>query len=200
MDLQQFNTPEENKLIDAAASGDRDAFGLLYTMYEKLIYNTVRLKVGNAEDAFDLSQEVFLKIWRSIGRYRGDCRFSTWIYKICVNTCLDFLRHAKISAVEAIPTYTDKDGDEVEIEFADESVNSSPEGMLEKNETVRFVRDAILKLSPEAREVVELRDIEGYSYDEIAEMTGLEIGTVKSRINRARGHLRELLAGVFEPK
>ncbi len=200
MDCQQFNTPEENALIAAAARGDREAFGSLYTMYEKLVYNTVRLKVSSAQDAFDLSQEVFLKIWRSIGRYRGDCRFSTWVYKICVNACLDFLRHAKISVVEAIPTYTDKDGDEVEIEFADESVNASPEGMFEKRETVRLVRDAISKLSPEAREVVELRDIEGYSYDEIAEMTGLEIGTVKSRLNRARGHLRELLAGVWDAK
>ena len=129
MDYQQFNTPEENKLIDAAARGDGEAFGSLYNMYEKLVYNTVRLKVGNAEDTFDLSQEVFLKIWRSIGSYRGNCRFSTWVYKICVNACLDFLRHAKISAVESIPTYTDKDGDEVEIEFADESVGTSPEGM-----------------------------------------------------------------------
>lgn len=196
MEMQQFNTPEENALIAAAANGDTEAFGSLYVVYEKLVYNTVRLKVGNAEDAFDLSQEVFLKIWKSIGRYRGDCRFTTWVYKICVNTCLDFLRHAKISTAEQMPTYTDRDGDEVEIEFADESIDSSPEGMFEKHETVRLVRDAITKLSPEAREVVELRDIEGYSYDEIAEMTGIEIGTVKSRLNRARGHLRELLAAV----
>ncbi len=196
MEIQQFNTPEENALICAAANGDTEAFGSLYTMYEKLVYNTVRLKVNSAEDAFDLSQEVFLKIWKSIGRYRGDCRFSTWVYKICVNACLDFLRHAKISTAEQMPTYTDRDGDEVEIEFADETVDSSPEGMFEKHETVRLVRDAITKLSPEAREVVLLRDIEGYSYDEIAAMTGLEIGTVKSRLNRARGHLRELLAAV----
>lgn len=196
MEMQQYNTSEENALICAAANGDTEAFGSLYTMYEKLVYNTVRLKVNSAEDAFDLSQEVFLKIWKSIGRYRGDCRFSTWVYKICVNACLDFLRHAKISTAEQMPTYTDRDGDEIEIEFADETVDSSPEGMFEKHETVRLVRDAITKLSPEAREVVLLRDIEGYSYDEIAAMTGLEIGTVKSRLNRARGHLRELLAAV----
>ncbi|MBQ2765733.1 MAG: sigma-70 family RNA polymerase sigma factor [Clostridia bacterium] len=198
MELRQYNTPEENALIAAAANGDSEAFGSIYTMYERLVYNTVRLKVGNPDDALDLSQEIFVKIWRSIGRYRGDCRFSTWIYKICINACLDFLRHTKLSLAEAMPTYTDRDGDEVEIEFADESTAASPELMSEKRETVRLVRDAIAKLSPDAREVVELRDIQGYSYEEIAEMTGLGIGTVKSRLNRARSHLRELLAAVHD--
>ena len=198
MEMRQYNTPEENALIGAAANGDSEAFGSLYTMYERLVYNTVRLKVGNPDDALDLSQEIFVKIWRSIGRYRGDCRFSTWVYKICINACLDFLRRTKASLTESIPTYTDRDGDEVEIEFADESAASSPELMSEKREKVRLVRDAIAKLSPEAREVVELRDIQGYSYEEIAEMTGLGIGTVKSRLNRARSHLRELLAVVYD--
>lgn len=196
MNSQQFNTPEENAYIAAAQRGEREAFGSLLHMYERLVYNTVRMKVGNADDALDLSQEVFIKIWRSIGRYRGDCRFSTWVYKICINASLDFLRHAKVTATESMPTHIDSEGDEIEIEFADETAAASPERTLEKRETARAVRDAIARLSPEAREVVELRDIEGYTYEEIAEMTGLEIGTVKSRLNRARNQLRELL-GAF---
>ena len=99
-------------------------------------------------------------------------------------------------ATEQFPTHMDSDGDEIEVEFADETVVASPERMLEKRETVNAVREAIARLSPEAREVVELRDIDGFSYEEIAEMTGLEIGTVKSRLNRARGQLRAMLAEI----
>ena len=198
MSFNKYNTSEENALIDAAKNGDHAAFGEIVKLYEKLVYNSVRLKVGDAE-AFDVSQEVFIKIWRSIGRYRGDCRFSTWVYKICQNACLDFLRRQRVSATEAMPTYTDKDGDEIELEFADESTLASPECMAEVRERVKIVRDAIARLSPEAREVVELRDIEGYSYEAISEMTGLEIGTVKSRLNRARRHLKQLLLEVYSP-
>jgi len=191
---QKFNTPEEDRLIVAASAGDREAFGQIVSLYEKLVYNTIRLKVPGEQDAMDLSQEVFIKLWRSIGKYRGDCKFSTWIYKVAVNASLDYLRKAAHSATEALPSLTDDDGDEKQIEIADESAAASPERTLEKAETVRAVRAAIARLNEEQREVILLRDIEGYSYEEISEMLTLEIGTVKSRINRARAHLRELLA------
>lgn len=193
MALTQFNTPEEDALIKAASKGDKDAFGRIVSMYERLVYNTVKQKVGSAEDAFDLSQEVFIKLWRSIGRYRGDCRFSTWVYKVCINASLDFLRKAQTGAVEQLPVYTDKDGDELSFEPADDSVTSSPERSCEQNEAVRMVRDGISRLSPEQREVILLRDIEGYTYEEISEMLRLEIGTVKSRLNRARCNLRQII-------
>ncbi len=196
LNLSQFNTPEENMLVDLAKNGDREAFGKLLCMYEKFVYNTARLKLGNADDAFDVSQEIFIKVWKNINKYRGDCKFATWIYKISTNACLDFLRHAKATATEQFPTHIDGEGDEIEVEFADETVLASPERMLEKRETVNAVREAISRLSPEAREVVELRDIDGFSYEEIAEMTGLEIGTVKSRLNRARAQLRAMLAEI----
>ena len=134
MSENKYNTPEENALISAAQNGDQAAFGELVRLYERLVYNSVKLKVVSAEDAFDVSQNVFIKIWRSIGHYRGDCRFATWVYKICQNACLDFLRHQRATATEAMPTYTDKDGDEIELEFADESVGASPEKMAEKRE------------------------------------------------------------------
>ena len=191
---QKFNTPEEDRLIVAASAGDREAFGQIVSLYEKLVYNTIRLKVPGEQDAMDLSQEVFIKLWRSIGKYRGDCKFSTWIYKIAINASLDYLRKASHSATEALPTLNDDEGDEKQIEIADESAAASPERTLEKAETVRAVRDAIARLNDEQREVILLRDIEGYSYEEISEMLTLEIGTVKSRINRARAHLREMLA------
>lgn len=196
MAFTQFNTPEEDALIKAASGGDKDAFGRIVSMYERLVYNTVKSKVGSNEDALDLSQEVFIKLWRSIGRYRGDCRFSTWVYKVSINACLDFLRKAQTGAAEQMPVYTDKDGDELCFEPSDDSITASPERSYEQNEAVRMVRDGIARLSPEQREVILLRDIEGYTYEEISDTLRLEIGTVKSRLNRARSNLRQIIEKV----
>ncbi len=193
----QFNTHEENLIISAAAKGDREAFGQLVRLYERLVLNTVRAKVDNETDALDVSQEVFIKVWRSLPNYRGDCRFSTWIYKISANACFDFLRKEARSQAEPLPTFTDKDGDEVTTELADDSIGSLPEEAYERSERIRAVRAAIASLSVEQREVVVLRDIEGRSYEEISEMLELEIGTVKSRLNRARGALKELLSELY---
>jgi len=191
---QAYNSIEENALIAAATNGDKAAFGKIVTMYEKLVYNTIKLKVTNADDAMDLSQEVFIKLWKSIGKYRGDCRFSTWLYKIATNASLDFLRKSTHEQTDPMPFVVDDDGDEKQIELPDDTVAASPERSVETSETVQAVRRAIASLSSEQREVIILRDIEGYSYEEIAEMLGLGIGTVKSRINRARANLKELLA------
>ena len=196
MKPSQFNTDAENDLITAAARGDREAFGELVKLYERLVYNTVKTKVSNSDDALDISQEIFIKMWRSIANYRGDCRFTTWLYKICTNACYDFLRREQHSAVEPIPVYTDKDGDEVQVEFPCEDTDALPESAYERRERIAEVRAAIMSLSPEQREVVVLRDIEGRGYEEIAEMLCLEIGTVKSRLNRARNNLKALLAPV----
>ena len=185
---------DEAETIRKAADGDSQAFTALVKQYEKLVYNLAYQTAMNPDDAFDISQEVFIKAYRSLQSFRGDCKFSTWIYKIAINASLDYLRKASHSATEALPTLTDDEGDEKQIEIADESAAASPERTLEKAETVRAVREAIARLNEEQREVILLRDIEGYSYEEIAEMLTLEIGTVKSRINRARAHLREMLA------
>ncbi len=189
-----FNTTKENRRIAAAASGDKAAFGEIVTEYEKLVWGTIRTKIKNEEDALDLSQEVFLKIWRSIGSYRGDCRFSTWVYRIASNTALDFLRRAPKNANESLDSRTDAEGEEKAFEVADESLSASPERSLEQAETTAAVRQAIASLSEDQRTVVLLRDIEGYTYEEIAGMLSVEIGTVKSRLNRARLHLREKLS------
>lgn len=178
-------------MIASCKVGDRDAFANLVERYQRFVYTTAQLKVGCDSDALDVSQEVFIKIWRNIEKYRGDCRFSTWVYKITVNASLDFLRHSKVSAFDITPLRSE-DGDEVTVEIADERAES-PEIYAERQETVQAVREAIDMLSPEQREVINLRDIEGFSYDEISEMLGIEKGTVKSRLNRARGNLREIL-------
>lgn len=183
----------ESELIKAAADGDESAFSVLVTTYERLVYTTVKSKVMSAEDAMDISQEVFIKIWRALPNWRGDCKFATWVYKICINASLDFLRRAP-EFTESLSGRIDEGGEEHPLDIADESVHSSPEGKLEQSETSLAVRRAIERLPEEQRQVVMLRDIEGYSYEEIAEMLSLGIGTVKSRLNRARTKLREMLA------
>ncbi len=187
----------EAELIKAAADGDESAFSELVTTYERLVYTTVKSKVISAEDAMDLSQEVFIKIWRALPNWRGDCKFATWVYKICINASLDFLRRAP-EMTESLSGKIDDDGEEHPIDLADESIYSSPEGRLEQNETTFAVRRAIAKLPEDQRQVVILRDIEGYTYEEISEMLTLGIGTVKSRLNRARNKLRSLLENEFE--
>ena len=185
-----MKTEDESALIKAAARGDEAAFGEIVTTYERLVFSTIKSKVMSAEDAMDLSQEVFIKIWRALPNWRGDCKLSTWIYKVCVNTSLDFLRRSP--DVEMISTSPD-DEDDRPFEVADDSITASPERQAERNETTAAVRRAIASLPDDQRQVIMLRDIEGFSYDEISEMLSLGIGTVKSRINRARMRLKALL-------
>ena len=185
-----MKTEDESALIKAAARGDEAAFGEIVTTYERLVFSTLKSKVMSAEDAMDLSQEVFIKIWRALPNWRGDCKLSTWIYKVCVNTSLDFLRRSP--DVETISTSPD-DEDDRPFEVADDSIAASPERQAEQNETTAAVRRAIASLPDDQRQVIMLRDIEGFSYDEISEMLSLGIGTVKSRINRARMRLKALL-------
>ncbi|MFQ9148700.1 MAG: RNA polymerase sigma factor [Eubacteriales bacterium] len=186
--MSEKNISEE-ALIFAAAGGDRNAFGELVRIYEKLVYNTIRVKVRSEEDAFDISQEVFIKIWRALPNWRGECRFSTWIYKVSINCCYDHLRKVPGRKTESLWS-TDDDGEEREIDIADETVEASPEKSLDRNETITAVRAAIAKLSDEQREIVVLRDIDGHTYGD-RQMLDLEIGTVKSRLNRARANLRK---------
>ena len=187
-----MKSDNEAELIKAAARGDQSAFSELVTAYERLVYNTAKSKVFSHEDAMDVSQEVFIKIWRSLPNWRGECRFATWIYKVCVNASLDFLRRAP-EGTESLSGRPDEDGEERPLEIADESVSASPESSLEQNETTMAVRRAIAKLPDDQRQIVVLRDIDGYTYEEIAEMLSLGLGTVKSRINRARVRLKALL-------
>lgn len=187
-----MKSDNEAELIKAAAKGDQSAFSELVTAYERLVYNTAKSKVLSHEDAMDVSQEVFIKIWRSLPNWRGECKFATWIYKVCVNASLDFLRRAP-EETESLSGRPDEDGEERPLEIADESVSASPESSLEQNETTMAVRRAIAKLPDDQRQIVVLRDIDGYTYEEIAEMLSLGLGTVKSRINRARVRLKALL-------
>lgn len=191
---QEIDRSEEEQLVSRASRGDAQAFAELVRKYEKLVYNLSYQASGNADDAFDISQEVFIKVYRSLDKFRGDCRFFTWLYRITMNTVKDYIRSQKRKKTVSLSEYDEEeDGPSATRDIPDETTEADPEEMTEIKEKRRLVRQAIAQLSEDHRTILTLRDMEGYSYEEIAEMLELEIGTVKSRLNRARQAVKEYL-------
>ena len=177
---------QEAAVIQAVLDGDINAYELLVKEYEKNVYNLALRMVGNSEDAADMSQEAFIKAYNSLTSFRGDSKFSVWLYRIVSNVCLDYLRSRGRRQTVSLSTEND-DGEDVEIDIADET--QSPERLLDRRLTRDAVRRGLAALPPEHRQILLLREIQGLSYDEIADALGIEVGTVKSRIFRARKKL-----------
>ena len=185
--------PEDTADAYKAADGDTAAFERLVRKYEKYVCTTVYSVVKNYDDSFDVAQEVFLKLYHSIASFKGESSFSSWLYRIAKNTALDFLRKEKKSR-NNVSLYTENDdGEETQMEIPDNSVSSSPEQTAVRNEAKDIIYSALDEISEQHKELIVLRDIDGFSYEEIAEMLGLEYGTVKSRLFRARDALRKKL-------
>lgn len=170
--------------------GDVNAYEALVKEYEKNVYNLALRMTGNSEDAADMAQEAFIKAYNSLTAFRGDSKFSVWLYRIVSNVCLDFLRSRSRKQTVSLSTEND-DGEEVELDIADET--HSPEQLLDRSLTRDAVRRGLAALPPDHREILLLREIQGLSYEEIADVLGLEAGTVKSRIFRARKKLCSFL-------
>lgn len=172
---------EERELISRCKKNDMDAFESLILSYEKKIYNLCFYMLKNKDDALDASQEVSIKIYKSIDKFKGESKFSTWVYRITYNTCMDYIkkRRDELSYDDVINPET--------------HVDSRIEGIIETRELQYEIKKCILKLSNDFRTIIILRDINGLSYQEIADILNIEIGTVKSRLNRARETLRNEL-------
>jgi RNA polymerase sigma-70 factor (ECF subfamily) len=172
---------EEQDLISRCKKNDIEAFEKLILKYESKIYNLCYYMLKNKEDAMDASQEVCLKIYRAINKFKGDSKLSTWIYRIAYNTCMDYIKKRKdeLSFDEVIGTDFQND--------------SKIEDIIESKELKFEIKRCILKLSNDFRTIIILRDINGLSYQEIADVLNIETGTVKSRLNRAREALRNEL-------
>ena len=181
---------QEAAVIQAVLDGDVNAFETLVKEYEKNVYNLALRMTGNSEDAADMSQEAFIKAYNSLSSFRGDSKFSVWLYRIVSNVCLDYLRSRTRKPTVSLSTEND-DGEEVELDIADES--QSPELLLDRSLTRDAVRRGLASLPPDHREILLLREIQGLSYEEIAAALDLEAGTVKSRIFRARKKLSSFL-------
>lgn len=186
-------------LIHRAAKGDEAAFEQLLTQHEKSVYNLCLRMTGNPEDAMDVSQEVFLRVWKNLGSYQFDAAFSTWLFRIASNACIDFLRAKKRRNDVSLTMQDENDGEDKELAVPDET--PLPEEQLLAKEQQRAVMKAMSELPPDFREILQLRVVEGLPYEEIAEILDIKVGTVKSRLARARDQLRKNLedGNFFEP-
>ena len=185
----------DETLIRQAAAGDQNAFAALLAAYQKPVYNLALRMTGSPDDALDLSQEAFLRAWRGLSGYRFDASFSTWLYRLTGNVCIDFLRRRKKE--KTIPLYyTDEENEEQELPRPPTPL-PHPAPATEDQALLRLeqsqVAEAMAKLEPEYRQALILRVIDGLSYAEIAAATDVPEGTVKSRIARAREKMRRLL-------
>ena len=179
----------ENELIEAVLRGSVDSFEPLVTEYQKPIYNLALRMTGSAEDAADLTQEVFIKAYKNLSGFRGESKFSVWLYRIAANVCTDFLRSQ--SRRDSVSLSMDDDESGAEYEIPD--LRLSPEAELDKRLIRESLAEGLESLPPEQRKILLLREIDGLSYEEIAQTLELEAGTVKSRIFRARKKLCEFL-------
>ena len=179
---------DEKHILARARRGDLHAFEELVRLYEKRVYAVALRSSGSPEDAADITQEVFLRAWRSIESFRGDSGFSTWLFRITMNLCVDFARHK-----HAQPQTQPRGIGEEDSERPIPDTAPTPEEHLDNRELGRELAAALDEVSEEHRRIVLLRDVSGLSYTEIAEVLEISEGTVKSRLSRARIALRTVL-------
>ncbi len=183
---------DDRRLIADCLGGRRDAFGELVSRYQARLYNAAIRLVDNPEDAADVVQDAFLNAYQSLHTFKGDAEFFTWLYRIAFNTAIS-LKRKKRSAISL-----DAGGPDGGIDPDDPSEYIKPGAALERSEDERQLQEAMNRLSHEHREVLILKDIEGMKYEEIAEILGVPIGTIRSRLHRARLELRDLLVPADE--
>lgn len=180
----------EKALIEKCKKNDRNAFNTLVQTYQSKIINLAYGMLSNQEDACDAAQEVFIRVYRGIPSFEQKASFSTWIYRITVNVCNDMLRKRTRTA-PTVSIYQDSDEEHI-MELPDSS--PTPSERIEITETQLLVKNALNELSDEYRTVITLYDLEGLSYDEISSVLQCPIGTIKSRLNRARKMLKKKLS------
>lgn len=181
-------TSDDSLLIQQCVRGDRAAFGELVLRYQDRLYNSVFRVLGNGDDARDIVQDAFLSAYQSLACFKGDARFFTWLYRIAVNLAISYKR--KHRAVLVADYSRDSGG---LAEPYDDSVDSQPGEALDRAEDEQRLQDALNRLSPEHRIILVLKEIEGQKYEEISEILQVPIGTVRSRLHRARLELRDSL-------
>ena len=182
---------EELKIIEKVLNGDKNAFEELVLQNQKNVYNLALKMTGNEDDALDISQEAFLKAYRQLDSFRGESRFSVWLYRMTHNLCIDFLRKRPKAKVISL-TAPDDDGDTYDLEIPD--LRNLPEDSVFRQELRKDIAESIDELGQRHREILVMREVTGMSYTEIAAALGLSEGTVKSRLARARISLANILA------
>ncbi len=188
-DVVQQQKEQSDALVALAKKGDMQAFETLLIKHEKMVYHIAFRMFGTLEDAKDISQDVFLKVYRNLQYFDEKSAFSTWVYRIAVNTCIDEMRKRKGKQTYSLEAELEDSEGVYQKQFADDG--QTPEQSMMRKEAQREILQALERLSPEHKMAIILRDIRGFSYEEIAEITDTGLGTVKSRISRARQQLKE---------
>lgn len=180
--MAAVDLPEDNELIQRSIAGDKNAFGLLVIRYMQRAYYLARTFTGSHEDALDLSQEAFVKLWRSLGKLDPEKDFFPYFYAILRNLCLNFVRDTKKRATPF--SFIMNDG---EIRGAQSVL---PDSIVIQSELPAMIGKSLNNIPAEDREIILLKDIHGYSYKEIAALLSIPIGTVMSRLYTARSRFR----------
>ena len=187
---------QEQQWVEAARQGDQSAFEQLVRLYEKRVLALTTRMCKNPADAEEAAQEAFLSAWQGLPFFRGDASFSTWLYRLASNACVDLLRREGRRQSAVGPSLNDE---EVQLEVPDTA--PSPQEQAERAELRQQIEAGLQALTPDHRQVLLLREMHQLSYDEIAQTLDVDVGTVKSRINRGRKQLRNFLlrSGNFSP-
>jgi|WetSurSiteA1Bulk_404760.scaffolds.fasta_scaffold03858_3 RNA polymerase sigma-70 factor, ECF subfamily len=188
------NKSDDLSLISRFKAGDISAFEEILLRHQDKIYNLCRRMLGNSHDAEDATQDVFLKAYQNINKFKPEASLYTWLFRIAVNTCIDYKREPFFESLFK----TSKEGD---VFVVDSPAGSpSPDRLYESKQISDAIQLTLSRLSAKLRAVIVLKEIEGLSYEEIAEVLDVSIGTVKSRISRARDDLKEVLKKFREQK
>jgi RNA polymerase sigma-70 factor (ECF subfamily) len=191
---------DEQLLVDRCRQGDRDSFAQLMRLHEKQIYNFTYRMLGDEEEAEDLTQDIFVAAFRGIRRFRGEAKFSTWLYRIALNQTRNRIKY--LSRRDFFAKQSRR------AQYREESLWENPEFLADGNPTpeqwtltrsmATQVQECLNQLAPQTRQILVLRDVQGFSYEELGEMLSLNPGTVKSRLHRARAALQKCLADKLE--
>ncbi|MCS7186957.1 MAG: RNA polymerase sigma factor [Armatimonadetes bacterium] len=185
--MQEERHPSDEALVLKAKKGEAGAFDLLIERHYKRIYKLAFQMLGNSEDAADATQETFVKAFEQLRHFRGDSSFSTWLYRIAINTCRDMIRRNRSIAFSQLqPENENADFDPTTL------TEPNLDEIFEERERAELVWTALKQLSEEARQILVLCDMQGFSYAEVAAILNLREGTVKSRLHRARNAFKEV--------
>ena len=185
----------DDLLVQRVQAGDQVAFNLLVTRYQSRVVSLVGRYINDYEEALDVAQESFVKAWRAIGKFRGDSQFYTWLYRIAINTAKNFLAARNRRAYDNRIDIHDSDDPSLEARIQDVD---SPEAVAEGGEVSSAVLRAVEALPEDLRTAILLREVEGMSYEDIAEKMDCPIGTVRSRLFRARDYIEKEIAALEE--
>jgi RNA polymerase sigma-70 factor (ECF subfamily) len=188
---------EERRLVETAQRGDVESFNALVRLYEGRLYNLCYRMLGDADSAADAAQDAFLSAFRNLRSFRGGS-FRSWILRIATNTCYDVLRARKRRPTTSLDIETDGGEDSAPLQIADSA--ESPDDFALRRELAAAIQQGLATLPEEQRIILILSDIQGLAYEEIADITATNLGTVKSRLSRGRARLRDVLkAGELLP-